>query len=104
MYKCFSDSNTKQRNYYANPTLPNKQPNTVIAYVGPNDIKKLNHSKIDVADLVHRIINIGEKCKSNGVKNIAILSILVSKNHNVSSVKWGLLAQKGSGFSKFLTT
>ena len=26
------------------------------------------------------------------------------RDHNISSVKWGLLAQTGSGFSKFLTT
>ena len=86
MCKCFSGSKTKERNYYANPTLTNKQPYTVIAYVGPNNINKFNQSKIDVKDLAHRIINIGGKCKSNGVKNIEISSILVRKNHNVNEV------------------
>ena len=50
-FKCFSGSNTKQLNYYANPTLVDEQPNTVIVHIGSNDITKFNYSKVDVEDL-----------------------------------------------------
>ena len=60
-FKCFSGSNTKQLNYYANPTLVDEQPNTVIVHIGSNDITKFNYSKVDVEDLAQRIINVGKK-------------------------------------------
>ena len=80
-FKCFSGSNTKQLNYYANPALVDEQPNTVIVHIGSNDIDKFNYSKVDVEDLAQRTIDVGKKCKSYGVTNIAISSILIRKNH-----------------------
>ena len=59
-FKCFSGSNTKQLNYYANPTLVDEQPNTVIVHIGSNDITKFNYSKVDVEDLAQRIIDVGK--------------------------------------------
>ena len=85
-FKCFSGSNTKQLNYYANPTLVDEQPSTVIVHIGSNDVTKFNYSKVDVEDLAQRIIDAGKKCKSYGVTNIAMLSILVRKNHEVNEV------------------
>ena len=85
-FKCFSGSNTKQLNYYANPTLVDEQPNTVIVHIGSNDITKFNYSKVDVEDLAQRIIDVGKNCKSYGVNNIAISSILVRKIHEVNEV------------------
>ena len=85
-FKYFSGSNTKQLNYYANPTLVDEQPNTVIIHIGSNDITKFNYSKINVEDPAQRIIDVGKKCKSYGVNNIAISSILVRKNHEVNEV------------------
>ena len=85
-FKCFSGSNMKQLNYYASPTLVNEQPNTVIVHIGPTDINKFNYSKVDVEDLAQKIINVGKKCKSCGVNNIAISSILVWKNHEENEV------------------
>ena len=82
-FKCFSSSYTKQLNYYANPTLVDEQPNTVIVHIGSNDITKFNYSKVDVEDLAQ---SVGKKCKSYGVNNIAISSILVRKNHEVNEV------------------
>ena len=60
-FKCFSGSNTKQLNYYANPTLVDELPNTVIVHIGSNDITKFNYSKLNVEDLAQRIIDVGEK-------------------------------------------
>ena len=71
-------------NYYANPSLVDEQPNTVIAHIYSNDINKFNHSKVDVTDLAQGIIDIGKKCKSYSVNNIAISSILVRKIHEVN--------------------
>ena len=84
-FKWFSGS-TKQLNYYANPPLGDEQPNTVIVHIGSNDITKFNYNKVDVEDLAQRIIDVGKKCKSYGVINIAISSILVQKNHEVNEV------------------
>ena len=78
-----TNSNTKQLNYYANPTLVD---DTVIVHIGSNDITKFNYSKVDVEDLAQRIIDVGKKCKSYGVNNIAISSILVRKNYDVNEV------------------
>ena len=60
-FKCFNGSNTKQLNYYANPTLFYEQPNTVTVHISSNDITKFNYSKVDVEDLAQRIINVGKK-------------------------------------------
>ena len=81
-FKGFSGSNTKQLNYYANPTIADDKPNTVIVHIGSSDITKLNYSKVDVEDLAQRIIDVEKKCKSYGVNNIAISPILVRKNHD----------------------
>ena len=85
-FKCFSGSNAKQQNYNTNPTLVDEQPNTVIVHIGPNDITKFNYSKVEVEDLAQRIIDVGKKCKSYGVNNTAISSILVRKNHELNEV------------------
>ena len=59
-FKCFRDSNTKQLNYYANRTLVDEQPNTVIVHIGSNDITTFNYSKVDVKGLAQRIIDVGK--------------------------------------------
>ena len=69
-FTCFSGSNTKQLNYYANPTLVDEQPNTVIVHIGLNDINKFNYSKVDVGDLAQRITDIGKKNASHMVSII----------------------------------
>ena len=48
--------------------------------------RKFNYSKVDVEDFAQRIIDVGKKCKSYGVNNIAISPILVRKNHEVNEV------------------
>ena len=60
-FKCFSGSNMKQRNYYANLTLVDEQSNTVIVHIGSNSSSKFNYSKVDVEDLTQRIIGVGKK-------------------------------------------
>ena len=85
-FKCFIGSNTKQLNYYANPTLVDEQPSTAILHNGSNDINKFNYGKVDVEDLAQRIIDIGKKCNSYGVNTNAISPISVRKNDEVDDV------------------
>ena len=60
-FKSISGSNMRQMSYCANPTLDDEQPNTVIVYVGSNDINKFSYSKVEVEYLAQRIIDIGGK-------------------------------------------
>ena len=85
-FKCFIGSNTKQLNYYANPTLVDEQPSMAILHIGSNDINKFNYGKVDVEDLAQRIIDIGKKCNSYRVNNNAISPISVRKNDEVDDV------------------
>ena len=75
MQYTLSGSNTKQLNYYVNLTLVNEQPNTVIVHIDSNNITKFNYSKVSGEDLGQRIIDVGKKCKSYGINNIAISPI-----------------------------
>lgn len=73
--KCFSGSNTRELNCYANPKLVDEQPNTLIAPVGSHNIDKFKHRKVEVENLIHRMIDSGKKCKSCIDNNTAISSI-----------------------------
>ena len=74
--KSFSGVNTNQFDYYVVPLLVDENPDNVVIHIGPNDITKFNYNKVNAEDLAHRIINIGLKCRSYGVSNIAVSSIL----------------------------
>ena len=49
---------------------------TVVIHVGSNDVN----------DLANRIIQIGLKCRWCGIQNIAILSVLVRNNNNLTTL------------------
>ena len=76
-FKCFSGTNTKQLDYYVVPTPVDEAPQTVIIYIGSNDITESKIKQIDLDNLAQKIIDIGLKCRTYGVRNIAISSILV---------------------------
>ena len=69
--KCFDHFNT--------PTLAEDGPDIVIIPIGSNDITYNTVDKIDVKDIVNRIINIERKGLYYGVKDMIKLSIF-SKN------------------------
>ena len=73
--KFFSDANTKQLDYYVVLTLVDETPQTVVIYIGSNDITESKIKQINLDDLAQKIIDIGLKCRSYGVCNIAISSI-----------------------------
>ena len=49
-------------------------------HIGSKDITENKYKMINLNDLGQKIIDIGLKCKSYGVRNIAISSILVRKS------------------------
>ena len=48
----------------------------MVIHIELNDITKFNCNNNNADELAHRIINIGMKCRSYGVSNIAVSSIL----------------------------
>ena len=80
-FKCFSGANTKQSDYYVVPT-----PQTVVIHIGSNDITESKIKRINLDDLAQKIIDIGLRCRSYGVRNIAISSILVRSSIHLNQV------------------
>ena len=74
--KSFSGANTNQLDYCVFPMLVDEKPDNVVIHIGSNDITKFNNNNVNVEELAHRIINIGLKCRSYGVSNIAVSSVL----------------------------
>ena len=77
IFKCFRGVNTKQLDYYVVQTLVDEEPESIILHIGSNDITKTNYDNVNLKDLGQRIANIAKKCRSFGVNNIAISSILM---------------------------
>ena len=73
----FSGASIKQLDYYIVPMLVDETPQAVVIHIGSNDIADSKIKQINLDDLAQRIIDIGLKCRSYGVHNIAISSILV---------------------------
>ena len=75
-----------QLDYYVVPLLVHEKPNNVAIHIGSNDITKLNYNNVNAEELAYRIINIGLKCRSYGVSNIAVSSILKRSSFNINQV------------------
>ena len=84
--KSFGGVNTNQIDYYVVPPLVDEKPDNVVIHTGSNDITKFNYNNVNEEGLAYRIINIDLKCRSYGVSNIAISSILKRSSFNVSQV------------------
>ena len=72
--------------YYVVPTLVDEKPESIILQIGSNDITKTNYdvNADDNKDLAQRIVNIAKKCRSLGVNNIAISSILMRRGVSIN--------------------
>ena len=84
--KSFSGANTNQIDFYIVPVLVEEKPNNVVIQIGSNDIKTFSYNNVNVEGLAYRIISIGLKCKSYGVNNIAVSSILKRNSFNINQV------------------
>ena len=85
-FKCLSSANTKQLDYYRVTTLVDETPQAVVIHIGSNDITESKIKQINVDDLAQEIIDIGLKCRSDRVRNIAISSILVRSSFRLNQI------------------
>ena len=82
----FSAGNIKHLDHFTTPTLVEDQPDIVIIHIGSNDITHNTVNQTDVKDIVNRIINIGKKCLSYGVKELIISSIFMKKPFKLTRI------------------
>ena len=75
----FNGANIKRLDHFITPTLVEDRPDIVIIHIGSNDITHNIVGQVDVKDNVNRIINIGKKCLSYGVKEVIILSVFIKR-------------------------
>ena len=85
-FKCFSFANTKQLDCYIVPALVDETPQTFVIHIGSNDITESKIKQINLDYLAQKIIDIGLKCRSYGVRNIAISSILVRSSIRLNQI------------------
>ena len=84
--KSFSVANTNQLDYYVVSLMVDEKPDNVVIHIGSNDKTKFNYNNVTAEELAHRIISIGFKCRSYGVSNIAVSSILKRSSFNINQV------------------
>ena len=58
----------------------------MVIHIGSNDITKFNYNNVIPEELAHKFINIGFNCRSYGVSNIAVSSILNRSSFNINQV------------------
>ena len=79
----FNGANIKRLDHFITPTLVE---DIVIIHVGSKDVTHNTVDQIDVKDIVNRIINIGKKCLSYGVKEVIISSIFIKKQFKLTRI------------------
>ena len=82
----FSGANVKRLDHLITPTLVEDRPDIAIIHIGSNDITHKTVGQIDVKDIVNRIINIGKRCLSYGVKEVIISSIFIKKQLKLTRI------------------
>ena len=82
----FSEANAKRLDHFISPTLVEDRPDIVIIHIGSNDITYNRVDQIDVKDIVNRIIKIGGKCLSYGVKEVIISSMFMKKQFKLTRI------------------
>jgi len=78
--KSFEGANTKRIKHHILPSLHEEQPDKVIIHAGTNDISPNTIHIVRPFDLAEQILNVGKVCKSFGVDDIFISSILPRKD------------------------
>ena len=81
-FRSFSGATSKQLDHYIIPSLVDDKSDAVIIHVGTNDI--LYNVSYEV--IAANIIKIGSNCKSHGVNDVFISSVLVKKKMHFSDV------------------
>ena len=70
--------------------LVDEKPHNVVVHTESNVITKFNCNNVNVQELAHRIINIGLKCGSYGVSNIAVSSILKRNRFDINQLVYNI--------------
>ena len=73
-------------NYYVVPLSVDEKLDNVVIRIGSNDIRKFNYNNVNAEELPHKIRNIGLKCRSYGVSNTEVSSILKRSSFNINQV------------------
>ena len=82
----FSGANIKRLDNFITPTLVEERSDIVIIQVGSNDITQNTVNQIGAKDIVNRIVNIGKKCLSYGVKEVIISLIFIKKQFKLRRI------------------
>ena len=82
----FSGAIIKRFDHFNTPTLAEDGSDIVIIPIGSNDITYNTVDKIDVKDIVNRIVNIERKGLYYGVKDMIKLSIFSKKQFKLTRV------------------
>ena len=71
---------------HSSTVLVDEKPKNVVIHTGSNDIKKFRFNNVNAEELSRRIISIGLKCISYGVRIMAVSSILKRNNFDINQV------------------
>lgn len=81
----FIGANIKSLDHFISPTLVEDKPDTVIIYIGSNDITHNTIDQIEVKDTANRIINIEKRCVL-GRQRSDNISIFIKKEFKLTRI------------------
>ena len=86
--KAFPGAKTAHLQHYIIPNITEEKPDDVVIMVGANDIRGNDNDQ----DIANKIVNVGRKCKDEGVNNVYICSLTCRANdtHRVKSINFYL--------------
>ena len=77
--KSFTGATSNDLNTYVGPTLNKDKPDAVVIHIGTNDVSNLRFHDRKPKEVTDEIIQIGSKCRENGVNEVFISSIVCRK-------------------------
>ena len=64
--------------------LVDEKPSNMVIHIGSNAITKFNCNNVNAEELAHSIVNIGLKCRSYGINNVAVCPILKRNSFDIN--------------------
>ena len=71
--------------HYSDIMLAEQHPHAVVIHAGTNDICGRNRRDASAQQIANDIINIGKRCKTGGVVNVYISSLLITNNASANT-------------------
>jgi len=81
-FRPFDRVNVKRLSHYIIPTLVEDKPDAIVIHIGPNDIS----THADPLKIANDIIKIGWQCRSFGVDEVFISSVLIRKDMELNVI------------------